>query len=158
MNQYSARLAALAKLWNRVEKRVKEVEHFRGEALVPAINEMRYAGRRLADALTLMVAEVPQADDPAQIDEHLIIAKSYLINADHDVTDSICFVVIRQVDGVIRQHGRDEIAKHYPDFWNVYPAVLESQKIIQGSREERQKRAVEYEKLADDYSPMLTAL
>jgi hypothetical protein len=45
MNDIDRRLAEIALLWNQVERRAKEIEQFRGEAVIPCINEMRYAGQ-----------------------------------------------------------------------------------------------------------------
>ena len=125
---------------------------------IPAINEMRYAGRRIADALAIIVLVEKTPEQLKQIDEHLIIAKSYLINADHDITDGVIFIVIRLVDAVIRAHGQNKIVNNYPSFLEAYSALAESQRLIQDSREDRNKRIEDYRKIADEYLPKLTKL
>jgi hypothetical protein len=40
------RLGEVAARWNAIERRMKEIELFRGEAMIAAVNELRYAGRR----------------------------------------------------------------------------------------------------------------
>ncbi len=154
MQEFAEKFAAIAAQWNRVERRAKEYEHFQEGANVSAINEMRYAGRRIVDALTILFSD----GKPEEIHAALIVAETYLINAEHDVTDGICFVVLRRLDRVIKKYGRDQIAEHYPDFWHVYPLVLDAQKIIQGTREDRQQRKTDYKKLAEEYLPKLNAL
>ena len=57
---------------------------------------MRYAGRRIVDALSLSTNN-PDGSQDAAIEEQLIVAKTYLINADHDITDSVSFIVLRRV-------------------------------------------------------------
>ena len=155
MDEFTDRFAALAQLWNRIEPRVKEYEHFAGAANISAINELRYAGRRLIDALQIATTA---GGDAAKVADHLVVAEAYLVNADHDVTDGVCFIVMKHVDKVIRRHGREAIAEHVPDFWEVYPLVLKAQKITQCSRGERQNRKDDYRTLANEYLPKLTAL
>jgi hypothetical protein len=158
MQEYAARLEALAQLWNRVERRVKELEQFRGEAFIPAINEMRYAGRRITDALALIILPNPTSEQREKIDEHLVLAKSYLINADHDITDAILFVVLRFIAAVIREHGTQKIIERCPSFKTAYPIVLTCKEIIQGSREDREKRVEDYLRIADEYLPEVTKI
>jgi hypothetical protein len=161
MQELAARLAEVAKLWNRIERRAKAAEQIRGEAIIPAINEMRYAGRRVVDGLAAVEWPVPGAPDDArlqELDEHLIMAKNYLVNADHDITDAICFLVLSRVSQAVEQHGMLRVCTVYPAFSELYPAVLEAQEIIRGSREDRRQRVAEYEKLADVYIPKFEEL
>jgi hypothetical protein len=97
MNETALRqLRELHSLWNKIERRAKDAEQFRGDSIIAAINEMRYAGRRIVDVLGAMhlVAEDASTNDD-DIAENLIVAKTYLINADHDITDAICFSLTR---------------------------------------------------------------
>jgi hypothetical protein len=154
MREYTERLAALASHWNAVEGRIKSYEHFAGGANAAAINELRYAGRRIVDVLALIAANA----DSEKINEECVIAESYIVNADHDVTDGIAFIVMQQVNRVIEKHGKDTIAEHYSDFWEVYPMVLKAQKIVQGSREDRPNRKADYIVLSNEYLPKLMDL
>lgn len=40
MSDFHGRLTALATLWNKIEKRAKAAEQFRGESIIAAINEI----------------------------------------------------------------------------------------------------------------------
>src|SRR5262245_6144908 len=97
------RLAAIAERWDDVEKRMKEVEQLRGEAIYAAINELRYTGRKLADVLLL-----ESGDDANQslVAEQIVIAENYLINADHDLTDAAVLFVSLRVKRIFEIHGR----------------------------------------------------
>jgi hypothetical protein len=85
--------------WNRIERRAKEVETFKGEARIPAINEMRYAGRRIVDFLV-----ATSSDDHEAARDHLIMAKAYLLNADHDLTDTTLFIVSERLNETERRY------------------------------------------------------
>lgn len=86
MAEIDRHLAEIAALWNQVERRAKLVEQFRGEAVIPCINEMRYAGRRIVDVVIAERTGVPNPDFNTA--EQLAIAKNFLFNADHDLTDA----------------------------------------------------------------------
>lgn len=147
-------LSELSKEWNRIERRAKEIESFRGEAIVAAINEMRYTGRRVIDFLASQEDETARAN----AHEHLIVARTYLMNADHDLTDSVIFVVHQRVSLAEKKYGRDKVEKLCPSFKEMYPAIVEAQAIVMASRENRHERAEAYRKLADEYVPKLMAL
>lgn len=150
-----SRLGDLAKHWNELEARTKEAEQFREEPLVAAINEMRYAGRRIVDVLAILEKNGGRHDD--EVEENLIVAKNYLINADHDVTDGICFFAHRRLRRVIEWHGVEKIKKFCPEFEEFYPEIIKAQSIIRTSREDRSKRKSEYDRLAKEYIPKLIA-
>lgn len=149
-------LAEVTLLWNSIEQRAKEVEHFRGEAIVACINEMRYAGRRIVDVLAYQTNG--SRDPDFDVAENLAIAKNYLINADHDLTDAVIFFAHRRVLRVVEEYGRPKVCQHCADFDALYPAIQEAQEIVKGSRADRHKRRAEYERLASDYVPKIMDL
>lgn len=149
-------LAEVTALWNRIEERAKEVEHFRGEAIVACINEMRYAGRRVVDVLHYQENGTAPADFDAR--ENLAIAKNYLINADHDLTDAVIFFAHIRILRVIDQHGLDKVCSLCSGFKDLYPSLKEAQEIVKGSRADRTRRRAEYDRLAADYVPKIIDL
>ena len=98
------------------------------------------------------------ADDNFNAVENLAIAKNYLINADHDLTDAVIFFAHRRLLRIIDEHGRNKICEHCPDFATIYPTIQEAQNIVSGSREDRTKRKEAYEKLASEYVPKIMDL
>lgn len=158
MSEIAERLKALAAFWNRLESRTKAAEQFRHQTITASINEMRYAGRRIVDCLNVMNNGDGSEKAISEINEHLIIAKTYLINADHDITDSICFVIHKRISRTVNRYGIDKVCQHVDKFGEIYPLVAEANKIIQGSREDRLVRIKEYERLRDEYLPKLMPL
>ncbi len=154
MDESSARiLVEIAALWNRIEARAKRVEQFRGEAIVASINEMRYAGRRIVDVIVLENLGKSTDGDGATVRDNLNIARNYLINADHDLTDSVLFFVHRHIFRVLDRHGRAKVERLCPPFVKLYPEIKVAQEIVRGSREDRNKRSADYTRLAEDYVP-----
>jgi len=149
-------LAEIAALWNAIEERAKSVEQFRGEAIIACINEMRYAGRRIVDVL---VSERTGIQNP-NFDsiEQLAIAKNFLFNADHDLTDAVLFFTHDHVRKVIKRHGVTKIERLCPEFAAVHAQMDEANRIVTGSRNDRIKRKAEYDRLATEYVPKMMEL
>ena len=150
-------LAELAKEWNRIEGRAKEAEAIRGEAIVAAINEMRYAGRRIVDSLS-PPPNLPEEDIEQYRVDQLKTAKVYLVNADHDITDAIIFVVHTRVNETLQRYGKKKIIKFVPEFDDLFPEIEAAQDIVKGSREDRATRSSEYKRLAEEYIPKIAKL
>ncbi|MGO8739385.1 hypothetical protein [Rhodoblastus sp.] len=153
MSEESELLAEIAREWNRIERRAKEVENFRGEAVVASINEMRYAGRRIVDYY--ICKENNQLDEAKT---HLRVARAYLNNADHDLTDAVIFFVHQRISDTEDRHGAKKIEEYCPPYVELKQKIREAHKIIQCSREERQNRIKDYDRLAQDYIPRLIEL
>lgn len=150
------RLKELSETWNRLEARAKSAEQFREEAIVAAINEMRYAGRRIVDIL--MALEGNGWNYTERIQEDMVVARNYLANADHDITDGIIFFAHKRIRRVLEWYGIKRVRSLCPEYEKLYPELLNAQSLIQLSREDRSTRNAEYDKLATDYVPKLMAL
>lgn len=157
-NSVKARIAAIAAHWNKVERRAKEVEHYQCEATVPAINELRYAGRRLADAVAIYVKETPTAEELKLAEEHLIITQSYIVNADHDLTDAVVLYTLIRIKRLLDRYGRPKVESTFPEYKDLAPILDSAKKTIQGTREDRASRQADYERLGTEYLPKIMML
>jgi len=149
------RLADIAVRWNKVERRMKQIELLRREALYATINELRYTGRKVADVLTL-VAE--GQEDPVAVERELIIAENYLINADHDLTDAAIMFVGLQVQRVFERHGKKKVVKCIPKFDELFAFLDEAKTVVVESRGDRRNRISSYTRLAELHVPKLIEL
>ncbi|MER9390626.1 MULTISPECIES: hypothetical protein [unclassified Mesorhizobium] len=156
MDDIDRRWTEIAELWNRVERRAKEVEQFRGEAIIAAINEMRYAGRRVVDVIASQRTGISNSEFTDL--EQLAIAKNFLNNADHDLTDGVLFYAHNTIQRTIERHGVKKITRYCPEFGELYGEMDAAHRIVTGSREDRLTRKAEYDRLADDYIPKIIAL
>ena len=56
---YEARIASICAEWDRAEKYIKLAEQIGGKVVFPAVAELRYAGRRIIEALHHIAAKSP---------------------------------------------------------------------------------------------------
>lgn len=144
-------LAELAAHMNRIEKRLKQAEQVREEVVIPGINELRYAGRRFVDAWAIAALPNPTEVQKQEVRDHIVIARQYLQNADHDVTDAICFFIHREINQMQKRYGADEMIRVFPEYAAFAHHMKEANEIISGSRETRAQRAAAYEQLQSEY-------
>lgn len=150
-----AQLAAIVSLWNKIEGRAKDAEQFRHAAISAAINEMRYAGRRIVDVVHRLNNDDGSDESKLFVFEQLVVARTYLINADHDLTDATCFFAHKRIARILELYGKAKIVKYVPEFEEFYAKLRGAQILIQGSREDRATRIAAYEELATNYLPQL---
>ncbi len=69
-----ARLRELIVQWGIAERRIKQAENARAQEIVSsAIFELRYAGRKVVDAIDLVLTEKWQSDDAIEEQIHAYI-------------------------------------------------------------------------------------
>lgn len=83
--EFTDALAKLAAHMNKIERRLKQAEQLREEVVIPGINELRYAGRRFIDAWAISALPSITDEQKKEARDHLVVARQYLENADHDV-------------------------------------------------------------------------
>lgn len=115
------KIRLLLSYWKEIERWIKIAEQVNKRAVIPAINELRYASRQLYYAESLLNKEVLSDGDKSSINKRLIIAEQYLENADHDVVDSIVLFYAKIVENLNNNLGISHIALHFPK----YPLLIE---------------------------------
>ena len=138
---------------------MKEVELLRGETILAAVNELRYTGRKIADVLLLLSDE--NGDDAAafvRVDEQLIIAENYLVNADHDLTDFAVLFVGLRVQRIVEAHGLPKVKRFALDFDDLSKILDEAKSVVVQSRADRANRIDIYDRLAKHHVPKLVEL
>lgn len=86
---YSDILRDIAKEWNKAESAIKRSEQIAGDVSIPAISELRYAGRRMIDALD--AAHHGGNDD--KIRALFEDARFCCHRAQHDAIDAAMFLI-----------------------------------------------------------------
>ncbi len=98
-------LARLLSHWNTIEFWIKRAEQVNKKAVIPAINELRYASRQLFQAVKLFQNEEFSDGDKSVIRKRIIIAEQYLLNADHDVCDAIVGFFDENIEYLDKRYG-----------------------------------------------------
>ena len=150
-----ATLREIATEWDKAERLMKLAERLRGEVIQDSVNELRYAGRRLVDAMN--VAEEAEHDETKRrefgrfVDDCLFRVHC----AQHDAIDASVLFVQRAVQEYESEFGLVLLITHFPAVAELRAAMADADGVIVSSREFRGKRAQEYDKLALNHLPTI---
>jgi hypothetical protein len=133
--------------WNLVQGRLKRAEQISQFALVPAINELRYAGRMLVAALAN--PSPSEENGIPTINDAIVTASQYITNAEHDISDALIYFYQKKADDLNHRYGAETIRKRYPDYANLLLNLKKARTLVISSRGDVSKRKENYEKLAD---------
>ena len=151
-------LADIRREWDKAEHCMKLGEHFSERPNNASINELRYAGRRLIDALNDRHA----GDNPESINQKLTDALFNCICAQHDAIDISLDVMAVDFGLMQKKLGYDAILFAYPKFSDLYAGVAKARGLQAKSRGERRNRDEIYDtvtnvdlpKIAEAYGEM----
>lgn len=141
------RLKELLGDWNRIQGRLKRAEQISQLAVVPAINEIRYAGRMLVAALSGLSKD--EANGVPSIDDALVSARQYLKNADHDISDALVYYFQDRVDEINRTFGAKSVVDRYPDYQKLLDNLERCRKLVIASRADLSNRDKNYSDIAE---------
>lgn len=127
--------------WNIAERRIKKAEQVcANEVVISAIFELRYAGRKIADALALALQSANIDDDEDaknHIRRYLADALEDCVKAKHDAIDAMIDFVTIWFSEVEEEIGLDELIKYFPNHVILTGKISAIQNKIAESRGER---------------------
>lgn len=126
--------------WDRSEGTIKTAEQAVGEAVIPALKELRYAGRRLADAILL----IGQPTRKKELADLLADAHFNCHRARHDAIDAATDAMLRRIDTAIDMLGDDVVSQYFPEALSLAARLTEIQERIAFSRKDRDNRDAIY--------------
>jgi hypothetical protein len=141
-DSFAERVAALSRKWNEVEALLKRGEQVDDDVIIPSVNELRYAGRRLVDAYE---AYVKGDFDKAKKD--IDAADDNLNKAKHDLVDTIFYFVSENADELRCRIGEDAANSHFAKYGELFGLIKKIESQIQRSRESREDRESIYGEL-----------
>lgn len=160
----AARLRVLPDAWNRVESLLKLAELIRGEALIPAINELRYAGRSIVSVVGSL-GEGTSIESSSEAIREIEHADFHLRLARMDAIDSIILFVSEACDSMISDAGMGQFLKMSPEaetllhlLRNAKRAIVESRAATVGGKEAELKRDGIYQDLEVSLVPQILEL
>lgn len=137
--------------WQEVQAYLKRAEQISQTAVIPAINELRYAGRILVAALAEELHDVNLNSNPddselfeQDLSSKLAIAEQYLVNADHDVSDAIIYFIQSRVDQVNFKFGAARVVKRHPQYKEILDKLQSARHLVIESRGSLKKRVGNY--------------
>ena len=126
--------------WNIAERRIKKAEQVRGnEVVTSAIFELRYAGRKIVDALTLAL-ESDVADNSLHresIRRYLDDAFEDCVKAKNDAIDAVLDFVTIWFHEIETELGLEGVTKYFPDFIEQTSKIADIQDLIAELRGDR---------------------
>jgi hypothetical protein len=101
LKEHILQLSSLTERWRNLEERVKEAEQISGTVIIPAINELRYAGRRFFEAWLIAAKPEVSEQEATEFHKHIVMAEQYFNNADHDLSDSLVMFFSERADQIL---------------------------------------------------------
>lgn len=142
-----ARIAYAVKFWDETEELIKKSEHINNAMLVPAITELRYAGRKLVDYLHAKM-NVP---DKKVASGHLDDFSQCCIRARHDAIDGIVTYISEYIEKLEEDVGSDIVDEEFPLRAEFIFAVEQAESRLRLSRRERYKRTELYSEVNEKF-------
>jgi hypothetical protein len=155
LDEHRHLLSSLADRWRTLEERLKAAEQVVGEVCIPAINELRYTGRRFFEAWSVACVADMTPESKKIFHEHIIMAQQYFNNADHDLTDSLITFFDARKGQILHKYGIDKSSEIYVRFVAWLEKVNDANDIIKSSRGNRHNRMDDYKRLETECLPDL---
>jgi len=146
-SEQKAKIDEILERWNSVQGRLKRAEQISQVAVIPAVNELRYAGRMLVGMLTHTVGT--RENGLPAIDDAIIIASQYLTNAQHDISDALLYFYQKKVDDLNLRYGQAAITKEFAAYKEVNLFLKEARQLVINSRADMGARKDNYAKLEE---------
>ena len=126
--------------WDDAERAIKQAEIINDQVVIPAIAELRYAGRRLAEAW-----EKQQKGDEDAARALFDDAYFFCCRAQHDAIDAGTAKIARDYAICVKGIGASEKSCIFPEHSEFHNLLRDIKKNIVKSREDRENRDKIYE-------------
>jgi hypothetical protein len=151
---YCGLLTQICREWSEAEADIKRAEQVSERVVFPAIKELRYGGRRLAQALQIILSN----GDPGEISNYLQDALFNCRRARHDAIDAATAQMAIVVRLAEEKLGSDAAITAFPDFPHLVESVQEIRSKIVDSRRSAAERETIYSAIESAHFPELIKL
>lgn len=150
-------LAEIQSEWNRAEEDIKTAETIVNKIVLPSVKELRYAGRRIIDAL-MEITGNPDSPNQEKIRGFLEDARFDCHRARHDAIDAATAKIAVDLEIMVEKLGYDVILRAYPEFPVLYRDLTKIRAKIRASRGKRDNRESIYSVIEAADFPALVEL
>ena len=155
LRSYKEILSEIQDAWNKAEIDIKLAEQINQKVVLPSINELRYAGRRLVEILHKIENRAANEEIDGLFNDTLFDC----LRARHDAIDSAVSKIILDIDAAEKNLGYESILKVFPYYPKFRNQLAKFQENIAKSRKDRNNReniyhtvsTVDFPKLMEDY-------
>ncbi|MEO1038922.1 MAG: hypothetical protein AAFX09_05205 [Pseudomonadota bacterium] len=146
--------------WNVAEQTMKAAERCHGALIEASVNELRYAGRRIMDAMENYEAAVAAPDfEDGEVRGFLTIlseASQFCKRAHHDALDATILYFGTAIEEFEREFGPGLIATHIDEYVEFRSLMRETDElIVQARRNRSQSRDANYAEISERLLPEL---
>ena len=145
--------AEIAAEWDDAESVIKIAEQVSGKVVLPAVAELRYAGRRLIDAINAALGDA----EPDEIKSYLHDALFNCHCAKHDAMDAAFSQIAITLELMVKKLGYENILAAYPGFAGFYSEFEIARSRIVNSRKNRQERLPIYDEIKEIEFPEIVS-
>lgn len=138
--------------WNEAERYMKAAERYRNELVYTSVNELRYAGRQIMDA----IAEYRSGKFCEELRERkfascLTEVRKICARAKHDSVDATVLYIEDTVRELEATFGSAFLAKHAEDYGPIKRNLAIVNRLIEDARKDRTLRDQNYEVILRDH-------
>lgn len=154
-NKHKLLFKSVVDEWNQAEEDIKLAEQVDNKVIIPAIKELRYAGRRIIDAVSIIYNLPNNAENSEKVASLIGDARFDCHRARHDAIDAATSKMALDSDIMIDKIGYKDILAAYPAFPNFIQKLNEIKTKIAESRKDRENREAIYSSIEGNYFPAL---
>ncbi len=136
VDDFGALLNSVLVEWNRAEEDIKIAEQVANKVVNPSIKELRYAGRRIVEALVKFQNDAPAAEIVALLQDALFDCH----RARHDAIDAGTSKIAIDLEIMISKLGYEVILSVHPTFPGLFQDLQKIRARIITSRRDRENR------------------
>lgn len=148
------RLARLSTAWSEAEEALKISEPHVGDVVIPAIKELRYAGRKLTKGLANYANGVRLADTDKEIEDAIFDC----YRSRHDATDAATAAISLRLDLALRRLGFDAVRVEFPNYVDLMALIATVRRKVSAARKDGNGRHELYADLETCELPEIVAL
>lgn len=146
IDRYAALLTEISAEWNKAEEDIKIAEQIGDKVVYSSISELRYAGRRLVDAL----AAISDNADEEAVRNFVQDALFNCHRARHDAIDAATSAMARDLEYATNNFSPEIIQRIYPELHTIAADVKTLRDKISESRKDRGNREAIYGAIEKD--------
>lgn len=137
---YSEILGSICREWDTAERDIKIAEQIGDQVVFPSIKELRYAGRRIVDALNALA----RGEDSTRITALLEDARFDCYRARHDAVDATISIVSAELNVAAKKLKYGPVLSAFPRYSELLGHIRRAQENLAKSRSNRHDRDAIY--------------
>lgn len=153
LSEFKVLLAEICEEWSKAEADTKAAEQVCEEVIYPSIMELRYAGRRLAQALEV----ISSGGDARRAHDLLQDAWFNCHRARHDAIDAATSQISITINSAVKNLRHSAVIAAFPDFVHLVTSIQNIRGEIKKSRASQDDRDALYEVIEKSDFPQLLA-